>query len=248
MAKARAPRPHRGARPTRRRDGHAAATVPELVFVDSRKVLIDAVGQRIATGARTIRIEPAETAGDLIAALGVSSNNSVRFVTSGASAPSGAEQVAREAAVDVVAVASEEAETVSAALLTCLDLDTGSVIAPITDHHSSRRWLFLISIRKAGTHLLYRLAESFGFQPGIICPANPQPQHWYCVEYSNSHTSARDFFVDTLRRSPFGNKDHPFMRSPAIFIYRDPRDILVSEANWYHRLDASPFHGYYENL
>ena len=65
--------------------------------------------------------------------------------------------------------------------------------------------------------------------------------------YSNSHTSARDFFTDTVRRSRFGNRHHPFLKSPAIFIYRNPLDILVSEANYYHRTGKTAFSGYLAN-
>lgn len=46
------------------------------------------------------------------------------------------------------------------------------------------------------------------------------------------------------RRSPFGNRHHPFTTSPAPFIYRNPLDILVSKANYYHRDGNAAFSGY----
>jgi hypothetical protein len=134
--------------------------------------------------------------------------------------------------------------TLSEALLKFVDLKRGTIIAPVTGRHFSRNFLFLISIPKSGTHLLYELARAFGYSDGIICPDNPAPGHWYCLEYSNSHTVARDFFVDTVRRSPFGNRHHPFANSPALFIYRNPLDIVVSEANYYHRDGNAAFGNY----
>lgn len=135
-------------------------------------------------------------------------------------------------------------KALSELLLQLVDLKDGQVIAPRTRHAGEARPLFLISIPKAGTHLLYALAESFGFRAGIVCPEWPRPGYWYCVEYSNSHTRATDFFIDTVRRSPFGNRHHPFAASPALFIYRNPLDILVSEANYYHRDGNAIFGGY----
>lgn len=128
-----------------------------------------------------------------------------------------------------------------------VDLKDGIVLAPRTRYAYDARPLFLISIPKAGTHLLYTLAEAFGYAAGIVCPEWPRPRHWYCIEYSNSHTRATDFFIDTVRRSPFGNRHHPFATSPALLIYRNPLDILISEANYYHRDGNAIFGGYLQN-
>lgn len=132
-------------------------------------------------------------------------------------------------------------------LLELVDLKDGIVVAPRTRSAYDARPLFLISIPKAGTHLLYSLAEAFGYDAGIVCPEWPKPRHWYCVEYSNSHTRATDFFIDTVRRSPFGNRHHAFATSPALFIYRNPLDVLVSEASYYHRDGNALFGGYLKN-
>lgn len=120
-----------------------------------------------------------------------------------------------------------------------------TVIAPISDWHSSKKPLFLISIPKAGTHLIYELASALGYVAGIEAPEFPRGGTWYCVEYSNSHTVARDFFVDTTRRKPFGNRHHVFATSPALFIYRHPLDVLVSEAHYYHRDGKTAFAGWF---
>lgn len=150
--------------------------------------------------------------------------------------------------IDAVIFFIPEGKDLSSRLMDYLDLDSGIVIAPITQHYYNNKPLFLISIPKSGTHLLYRLSEIFGYKPGIIYNDHSSPGKWYCLEYSNSHTSARDFFIDTVRRSPFGNRHHPFPRSPVIFIYRNPLDILVSEANYYHQDGKTVFHGYLKNL
>ncbi len=149
--------------------------------------------------------------------------------------------------IDAVFLLTLEAKDLSTHLMDYLDLKHGLIIAPITQHYYKNKPLFLISIPKSGTHLLYHLAEIFGYKPGVILNDEPSPGKWYCLEYSNSHTSAKDFFIDTVRRSPFGNRHHPFPRSPAIFIYRNPLDILVSEANYYHKDGKTVFHGYLNN-
>lgn len=133
-------------------------------------------------------------------------------------------------------------------LLRFLDWNGGWLIAPQTTRYYALNPLFLISIPKAGTHLLYNLAQKMGYRDGVELMDIPEAGYWYCLEYSNSHTSAPDFFIDTVRRSPFGNRAHPFPRTPTMMIYRNPLDILVSEANWYHRDGKASFHGYFSGL
>lgn len=149
--------------------------------------------------------------------------------------------------MDAVFFFIPEAKDLSSHLMEYVDLKQGIIIAPITQHYYRNKPLFLISIPKSGTHLLYELAETLGYQCGIVCPDTPSPGFWYCVEYSNSHTSAKDFFIDTVRRSPIGNRDHPLFKSPALFMYRNPLDILVSEANYYHKDGNTSFYGYLSN-
>jgi hypothetical protein len=144
---------------------------------------------------------------------------------------------------NVIVFTETAGEKLSSQLLSCVDRDHVVIVAPVTDWHFSKKPLFLVSIPKAGTHLLYELAKALGYQEGIELPEFPKGQTWYCVEYSNSHTVAADFFVDTVRRAPFGNRHHPFMRSPTLFIYRHPLDILVSEAHYYHRDGKTAFAG-----
>lgn len=129
-------------------------------------------------------------------------------------------------------------------LLDLLDYPSIRVLAPVTPHHFSKRPLFLISIPKAGTHLLFELARAMGYTDGISFNERLNGGSWYCLEYTNAHTRAKDFFIDTVRRAPFGNRHHPFPHTPALFNYRHPLDILVSEANYYHREGKTAFSGY----
>jgi hypothetical protein len=145
----------------------------------------------------------------------------------------------------IVVLTERGAPELAEQLMCFLDAREVTVIAPIGDWHSSRKPLFLISIPKAGTHLIYELANALGYGAGIEAPEFPRGGTWYCLEYSNSHTVARDFFVDTTRRKPFGNRHHVFATSPALFIYRHPLDVLVSEAHYYHRDGKTAFAGWF---
>lgn len=180
--------------------------------------------------------------------------DAVRVLAEGLRASLGTAAEAREgppakgAPGRVYIYAGVDGSSLGDALLRHVDARDAAIVAPIGVSHSSRLPLFLISVPKAGTHLLYELARALGYGDGVVCPDAPRGGTWYCIEYSNSHTTARDFLVDTTRRSPFGNKHHPFFRSPALFIYRNPLDVLVSEANWFHEPRNSPLAGYLSGL
>ncbi len=139
-------------------------------------------------------------------------------------------------------------EEPSSLLQNYIDYKEAMIIAPIGEKYFINQPLFLISIPKSGTHLLFELVKAFGYREGGICPSNPQGGYWYYTEYSNSHTSAKRFFNDTVYKSDFGNRDHPFVTSPALFIYRNPLDIVSSEANYYHKSGKTSFSGYLSAL
>lgn len=147
----------------------------------------------------------------------------------------------------VVVLTATTGKTLADELITLVDVDDLTVLAPVTEWHYSRRPLFLISIPKAGTHLLYELAQALGYAtgqelgPSVVAEGGK----WYCVEFTNSHTVARDFFVDSVRRARFGHRAHAFPRSPALFIFRHPLDVLVSEARYYGRDGKTVFAGYF---
>jgi hypothetical protein len=134
-------------------------------------------------------------------------------------------------------------------LLQLVDLPALRVLAPRTEHFFRNRPLFIVSIPKSGSHLLYRLAGALGYAMGIAADEFPRPGQWYFLEYFNSHTEARNFFVDSsFRRAPWSNTHHAFASTPVLFMYRHPLDVLVSEANYFHREDRSVFAGYLAGL
>jgi hypothetical protein len=53
-----------------------------------------------------------------------------------------------------------------AELLKFAALQQAVILAPITDWHFTKLPLFLISIPKSGTHLIYELARAFGYHEG----------------------------------------------------------------------------------
>ena len=146
--------------------------------------------------------------------------------------------------VDAVILDSASGD-LGADLLQLVDLPRLEVLAPRTDDYYRNRPLFLVSIPKSGTHLLTKLVEALGYGLGIVPEEFPRPGLWYYLEYFNSHTVARDFFVDSsFRRAPWSNTHHAFASAPVLFVYRHPLDVLVSEANYFHRESKSVFAGY----
>jgi len=139
-------------------------------------------------------------------------------------------------------------ENIDTKLQEYINLSDGCIIARKGKHFYKENPLFLVSIPKAGTHLLSKLFESFGYKAGHTCPVYPKGGYWYFIENSNSHTEAKSFFNESVYRSDFGNRDHPFVTSPTVFIYRNPLDIVTSEANYYHKEGKTSFAGYLNNL
>lgn len=144
----------------------------------------------------------------------------------------------------VVVLFETDGDKLSDALIGYLDAPDVALIAPISDRFWSKRALFIVSQPKAGTHLIFELAKALGYVGGGECRDIPVPGHWYFLEFTNAHTSAPDFFIDTVRRAPHGNRAHPFPHHPTLFNYRNPLDIVASEANYYHEDGKTIFYGY----
>ncbi len=119
------------------------------------------------------------------------------------------------------------------------------IIAPMTPLFWKKRPLYLIGIPKSGTHLLMALAQVFGYVARGVSPEKPKGGEWYYIEHSNAHTVPKMFFSDSVYRGEFGLRDHPFIYSPALFIFRNPADVLVSEANYYHKRGNSAYYHYF---
>ena len=188
---------------------------------------LDALRRHVANGARRILVAPDN---DLAS----------RFRQQAMAAHVGAELLSGipgAAGFDAAFLFHGTGRELSPSLLAYLDHADACIVAPITDAHSSRRALFLISIPKSGTHLLYELAGAFGYAFGGSGPDDAKPGYWYFVDAMNSHTPTS--FL-RFEHSSF-NLYHPLLRSPALFIYRNPLDILVSEANYYEEDGRSAF-------
>jgi hypothetical protein len=154
----------------------------------------------------------------------------------------------REVTPTIYALFPQEEKDLPALLLQFLDWQGGWLIAPKTKRFYAESPLFLVAIPNAGAHLSYQLARRIGYRDGIEFTGIAKPAHWYCLEDSNLHTSAPDFFIDSARRTPFGNRAHPFPRTPTLFLYRNPLDILVSEANSYGEDGKGTLGGYLSEL
>lgn len=148
----------------------------------------------------------------------------------------------------VAVLCETDGARLGAALMDYIDRPDVTIIAAMTDWHWNRRPLFLISIPKAGTHLLTELVHAFGYSSGGEPDPRALPGYWHFLEFTNSHTAAPDFFVDSVRRAPYGNRAHPFAHHPSVFIYRNPLDIVASEANYYYEDGATTFSGYLDAL
>ena len=62
--------------------------------------------------------------------------------------------------------------------------------------------------------------------------------------HGHTHTPAVRFFQD-LANCPRSGADHPFFTHPALFIYRNPMDVVVSETFYLLRKEKTPLAHYY---
>lgn len=138
---------------------------------------------------------------------------------------------------DIVLVAGGGSADVSLALHACIDKNV-AVIAPVTEDHCSKRTVFLLSIPKAGTHMLIRLFDLMGLTRSP--DRSPQPGTWATPVGYEYHAPCRDLLGNDWF-DPGGRQ--LFFRSPAIFVYRNPLDIVVSELDWFVRPEHA-FSGY----
>lgn len=147
------------------------------------------------------------------------------------------ENLGLTSATDVVLIAVNDAAKVSQELRACIDCH-GVVIAPITKHHYSRRTIFLLSMPKAGTHMAIRLLGLMGIERSS--DRAPAPGTWSTPVGYEYHAPCRELLANDWF-DPVGRQ--LWLRSPALFIYRDPRDIVVSELDWFAKSEHA-FSGY----
>jgi hypothetical protein len=225
----------------------------QLEFISFEKAhLREAVLRAVKTGAKTLCLRPFNQLAASIALelLGLDELATIqaRDIEPGLALPQGVEPFGRDTPPDITVLCEEEPQALSSLLMEYADDNSGFLIAPITPYYFRNRPLFLLSIPKAGTHLLFNLVKTFGYEDGVICSEMPAPGSCYCVMGSNTHTTAHDFFIEKTKDSPYGNKAHPFLHSPALLIYRNPLDILVSEADWFGKEGNSPLYNYLGHL
>ncbi len=116
------------------------------------------------------------------------------------------------------------------------------ILAPVTPHYCRQRGLYVVTIPKSGSHMLYDLLRDMGLfhdEQGYLADDQmPQPSQWKSLDHAHTHMPAEDFFR-RLAAAPRGGADHPFFATPAIFMYRNPCDIAVSEMNYYKRREKT---------
>jgi hypothetical protein len=156
------------------------------------------------------------------------------------------QQVADDVPIDAVVIPPLDAAALDAELLSYLDRPV-ALVGPRTELHLSRRSLFVLTVPKAGTHLLFHLLHEFGLTPGLRYVDRLEPATYYFLVHDHSHIPAAEFF-EHLTNQPRGGADHPFFHTPALFIYRNPLDVLVSEVFYYVKRDKSALAYYYEDM
>lgn len=224
-----------------------------LDFVqDDIQAFVTGIQRYHQQGARNILLQPYNQRARQIAAAFANHPHDIAFFAPPEDLPpheaSDVVSVAGKTDLHATVICESEPEALANRLHRCRDMIQGTVLAPITERFSQKNPLFLVSIPKAGTHLLFQLARSLGYTDGLVLTEPARGGFWYFLEYAHAHTSARDFFIDSVRRAPFGNRRHPFRCTPTLFIYRNPLDILVSEASYYHQDGKTAFGGYLSEL
>ena len=138
----------------------------------------------------------------------------------------------------LIIFAKSSKQTIMTEYIGLLDFE-GTLLAPKTANHISNKELYLISIPKAGTHLLIKLLEEIGLKetPDI----NPRKGFWTTPFGFKYHAPISKIFEND-NYDPVGRKS--FLRNPCLFIYRHPLDIAISMLDWYKR----PTHAYYDYI
>lgn len=184
-------------------------------------------------GARSVRIEPANAASLSLARLiGNTYGEGVRV-----NDPTNP--------ADCLILLDTDADALSARLHSLIDVPC-QVIAPITSRYYQQQSCFLVTMPKAGTHLLYELMRSFQINLGGSAPPL-RAGHYHSLIHNHTHTTAARFFEE-LANYPEGGATHPFFSHPALFIYRNPMDVVVSETFYLTRKEKTPLAHYYRTL
>jgi hypothetical protein len=76
----------------------------------------------------------------------------------------------------------------------------------------------------------------------------PQSKTWKSIGAPHTHLWASSF-IGNLSLKYRGGANHPFFVTPAVFIYRNPRDILISESYYYSNSSKmTQLSGYFQTM
>jgi glycosyltransferase involved in cell wall biosynthesis len=155
-----------------------------------------------------------------------------------------------ESGFDICTILSEDNSEVRSALNGFTDYPMTILIS------KDQSWIenhgvYVVSIPKSGTHLLFGLLEAMGIDADSSLQSKqvelPPARKWISAFYRHQHLSAIDFFR-ALEGAPFGGVNHPLFQSPVFFMYRNPRDILVSESHYYQNPRNTALGNYYSHF
>ena len=121
------------------------------------------------------------------------------------------------------------------------------LFAPRTERYFCGGGLFVVTIPKSGTHLLFHLLNEFRLHSGGALQNSPVPHTWYFPHGNDSHVPASRFFHE-IGQVDRGGFEHPLFTTPVIFMYRNPLDILVSEATYLGAGGKAPASHYFQAL
>jgi hypothetical protein len=163
----------------------------------------------------------------------------------GAAVPAGFGRDLAAGRADAVLLFETGADALSARLADFIDTPA-CLVAPVTARFYKRRPVFVVTIPKAGTHLLFQLLSEFDIRTGGPFDRIASPQHWY-FPTTTSHLPFGEFTV-LASGWGVGGSDHPLFASPVLFMYRNPLDILVSESRWLAKRDKSAVAHYFSTM
>ncbi|MGH7170363.1 MAG: hypothetical protein ACRELG_08820, partial [Gemmataceae bacterium] len=127
-------------------------------------------------GARSVRIEPADATSISLARLIANTYGAAVRINDPTTPP------------DCWILLDTDAESLSARLHALIDTPC-QVVAPITSRYYQQQSFYLVTLPKAGTHLLYELMRSFQIDFGGAAPPT-RAGHYHSLVHSNTHTTA----------------------------------------------------------
>ena len=141
---------------------------------------------------------------------------------------------------DAIFLFCDEANALSNHLIRLRYLKRGVICAPVTAHYCEKRPVFSLSVPKSGTYLLDTLLTAMGFIHDNFSDIPEEnrdlkPGHYYPLRHI-----LPDFMCIDYIKAP--SLLFTFLNSVTVMIYRDPRDVIVSWANYIPKDWAYQFH------